>query len=123
MLMAFFSWWYTTGWARQLSRTSERLASLFDYFSFELLLHTLFSPYRQISAGRVDGPLGVRLQAVFDRFISRIIGGMIRIVLLLVGVLTIIVVSIFALVELAIWPLIPLFPLIGALLSAMGWLT
>lgn len=121
MLMAFFSWWYGEGWRRQMVRLSRRMAGLLDTFSFDLLLRTLFQPFRQISSGRVQGSLSVQFQAVVDKLISRMIGSMIRVVMLLVGVLSVIVVGLFCLLELLIWPFLPVAPLIGFVLMTSGW--
>ena len=63
-----------------------KLVSVFDYFSIDLLVRTWFAPFRQISAGAVDGPIGVQIRAFFDRLISRTIGGIVRgLSLLLLG--------------------------------------
>ncbi|MET0979649.1 MAG: hypothetical protein ABWX90_00140, partial [Candidatus Saccharimonadales bacterium] len=53
------SWWYGAGWRQRLAMLRERLANTIDYFSIDLLARTLFSPFRQISAGKVNGPIGV----------------------------------------------------------------
>ncbi|MGB3023817.1 MAG: hypothetical protein WBB39_03340 [Candidatus Saccharimonadales bacterium] len=120
--MAFFSWWYGEGWGRQMARSSDRMVGLLDMFSFDLLLRTLFQPFRQISSGAVQGSLSVQMQAIVDKLISRFIGAMIRIVMLFVGLLSMIVVGVFSLAQVLIWPLLPAAPLIGLLLMTSGWL-
>lgn len=104
-----------------MSQISQRLDRLFDYFSVDLLIKTLFSPFRQISAGRVNGPLGVQLRAFGDRLISRMIGAMIRTAVLVVGVVTIILAALFGFVELVLWALLPVLPFIGLILAMSGW--
>ena len=122
MLMAFFSWWYGEGWIRQVDRVKERLARSYDYFSFSLILKTLFSPFRQISAGSVDGPLNVKFRAFIDRLVSRFVGAMVRIFVLVIGVISIIFSAVFGICYLILWPLIPAFPLIGFAMTSLGWL-
>lgn len=119
--MAFFSWWYGEGWKRQLARVSDRMNGVLDMFSFDLLLKTLFSPFRQISTGRVDGPIGVQFQALVDKIISRFIGMMIRFVMLVVGALAIIAAGVLGIFQLILWPVVPAAPLIGFVLMAAGW--
>jgi len=121
MLTAFFSWWYGEGWKRQVSRVSSRMGGLLDTFSFNLLLRTWFSPFRQISAGSVQGPIGVQLQAIVDKIVSRCIGAMLRTVILLIGVIAVIVVGFLSIVQLMVWPLLPFSPLIGFIAMTIGW--
>lgn len=116
------SWWYTTGWRQRVSFLREKLASTVDYFSIDLLLRTLFSPYRQISAGKVTGSLNVQMHAFFDRLISRMIGAMIRLVMIIIGTIAIIGHTIIGIVLVFGWALVPLAPLIGIILFAMNWM-
>lgn len=122
MLLAFFSWWYGEGWRRQASRAAARLSSWFDYFSFDLISRTLFSPFRQISAGPVRGPIGVQFRAWVDRTVSRFIGAMVRIVVLIAGIVTIIFTALVACLQLIIWPFLPAAPIVGLIMTLAGWL-
>lgn len=119
--MAFFSWWYGEGWRRQVSRISARMDALFDYFSFDLLLRTLFAPFRQISAGRVNGPIGLQFRAWLDRLVSRFVGAMVRSAVLIAGIVAVLFAGVIAVVQLVLWPILPLAPVIGAILAIAGW--
>lgn len=124
MLMAFFSWWYGAGWRHQAAVVSEQLAHLLDTFSFSLLLKTLFSPFRQISAGTVGGPLGVQLQAWFDRLVSRFIGAMVRVTMMIAGSVIIFGTLMFGVIRMGLWPVLPLVPFIVLALwwgGALSW--
>lgn len=120
-IIGMLSWWYGAGWRQRVVILRERLAKTVDYFSIDLLAKTLFAPFRQISAGRVNGPLGVKMQAFFDRLISRMIGMMIRSTMIVMGVGTIIVHSVLGLITVIMWAFIPLLPLIGVLIMLSGW--
>lgn len=122
VIIGMLSWWYTTGWRQRISLLKEKLASTVDYFSIDLLLRTLFSPYRQISAGKVNGPLGVQMRAFFDRLISRMIGAMIRLFMIIVGVIAIILHTFIGFVLVICWAVVPLMPLLGLLLFMSGWI-
>lgn len=113
-------WWYTDGWRQRVFWVSHRLDAALDYFSIDLLLKTLFAPYRQISAGKVDGPLEVQLRALIDKLFSRVIGAFIRLVILLVGVVVIVMQLLVGIVVLVVWAAVPLLPFLGFALSITG---
>ncbi len=120
MFMAFFSWWYTDGWKRQLHAVFSRLAGLIDTFSVDILVRTLFSPFRQISAGPVKGPVGVQLRAVVDKLVSRFIGAIVRLAVLITGSISIVVSLLIAGIYLVVWPLLPILPLVALVLVLSG---
>ena len=100
----------------------ERLASTMDYFSIDLLLRTLFSPFRQISAEKPGGSLSVQMHAFFDRLISRIIGMIVRLGMVIIGTVAILVYALLGVIGLIMWALVPLLPVVGILLFVSGWL-
>lgn len=114
-------WWYGQGWRDAAMRVGRRLMNLEDYFSIDLLLKTFFSPFRQISAGKTQGPLGVQMRAFFDRLISRAIGAMIRLFTILIGLVAILLYAIIGLITLVFWAFIPLLPIAGIVLFIFGW--
>lgn len=121
LVVGLLSWWYSTGWKQCLAAVRDSLASLYDYFSFDLLLKTLFAPFRQISAGRVRGPIGVQIRAWFDKLISRIIGGVVRSMVIVIGAVAMVVAAVIGLARIVLWPIVPLLPVIGFLLATSGW--
>lgn len=120
--MGILGWWYGTGWKQRASMVKERLAGLMDYFSLDLLLKTLFSPFRQISAEKTSGSLNVLMHAFFDRLISRMIGMMIRLVMIVIGTAAIIAYAIIGLLALVVWAFVPVLPMVGLVLFLMGWM-
>ena len=90
-IVGLFSWWYGAGWLQRVQVVKERLSGLYDYFSIDLLIKTLFSPFRQISAGSVRGPIGVQIRAFFDQLISRTIGMIVRSLVIVSGSVTLVV--------------------------------
>lgn len=115
------SWWYGAGWKARYSRVYEQLLVTYDYFSIGLLARTLFAPFRQISAGRVEGPIGVKLRAFVDKQISRIIGAVVRAVLIIAGIFWLITQALYGLVVLAGWAIVPVAPFIGFIAMLSGW--
>lgn len=121
LFVSLLQWWYSDGWRRRASIVSAQLDSMIDYFSIDLLAKTLFSPFRQISAGKIDGPLGVQLRAFADKLISRVIGALIRTVLLIVGMITIALTALFGVVILVLWAIVPALPIIGIIAALTGY--
>jgi vacuolar-type H+-ATPase subunit I/STV1 len=121
-IMGLLSWWYGAGWRGRAVRLREKLASSVDYFSIDLLLRTFFSPFRQISAGKVNGSLSMQLHAFVDRLISRVIGAMIRLVMIIVGLFAIFFNVVIGVVLLIVWAVMPLLPFIGVMLAVTGWM-
>lgn len=115
------SWWYGAGLAAQIAALRERLLSSYDYFSIGLLAKTLFAPFRQISASNVRGPIGVQLRAFVDKLISRIIGSIVRTMLIITGILWMIVVVLVGLLMLLLWLIFPFAPLLGFIAMISGW--
>jgi len=120
LVTELFKWWYTAGLHQRLQKISLRLDGTIDYFSMDLLIKTLFAPFRQISVGSVDGPLEVKLRALVDKLFSRLIGAFIRLLLLVVGCVTITLQVVLALVMLLLWLLVPFLPIVGIVLAVMG---
>lgn len=120
-LVGILTWWYGHGWRDRLTMIGGRVARTSDYFSVGLLVKTLFSPFRQISAGSVDGPVSAQMRAFMDRSISRIIGAVARSFMIIFGLIVICLQAIFGGLVLAFWVIIPAFPIIGLLMSVIGW--
>lgn len=116
VIISLFYWWYTAGWLTLLRKTGERIQAVLNFFSVPLLITSLFAPFRQISAGRVQGSLGVQMQAWADRTFSRIMGAIFRTGIILIGVVTVVVVSAFGLAMILAWPLLPIAPLLVMIL-------
>lgn len=121
-IAGILQWWYGPGWRQRISLLRERLAGTMDYFSIDLLLKTFFSPFRQISAGKVSGPLGVQMRAFFDRLISRVIGAMIRFVVMIIGLLAIMLHAVIGAIAVVLWGVLPLVPVAGFILFIAGWM-
>jgi hypothetical protein len=121
LIVWLLTWWYGPGWKQQLLRVKELLARNYDYFSINLLLATLFNPFRQISAGRVNGPIGLQLRAFADRLISRCIGAVVRSIFIVVGSVWLGVMTLIGGVFIVLWALVPVLPFVGFIVMLSGW--
>ncbi len=120
LFVGLFSWWYGAGWLQLARRAMGRVLSMADFFSIGLLLKTLLAPYRQISVSQVNGPLGVKLRAWADLQISRVIGAMIRLIVILFGLAATLLMLVVALALMVIWPFVPVLPVVAGLIAFGG---
>lgn len=122
-LVGLISWWYGQGWVEQWRRNGDMFLRTLEFFSVGQLLSTLFSPFRQISAGsQGNGSLASSFSVFFDKLISRIIGSIIRTFTILAGVITIALQAIYVGVIMVFWWLVPLLPIAGLVAFMIGWM-
>jgi len=121
-LVGLISWWYGRGWIGQWQRLISRINGTIDFFSIGQLASTLFSPFRQISAsGYSDGSLGSAFRAFIDQLISRFVGAFIRFFTIIFGLVAILFQTIYEIIIMVIWVLLPLLPIAGFIIYATGW--
>jgi hypothetical protein len=120
-LVGILSWWYGNGWYTRIQVIKKQLAFSADFFSIGLLISTIFAPYRQISAGEVEGSISDQLHAFLDRSISRFVGAFVRIFMIIVGLIAMTIQIIFGVILITIWPILPIFFVIGLVLMIIGW--
>ena len=117
-----FLWWYSSGWKVFIDKLKVVLGNITDFFSMGSLLRTLFKPYRQISAesASANASLDLKFHMFIDRLVSRIIGFFSRLILLITGTLIIALGGICSLLLIILWPIIPLMPIAGIILTIIG---
>lgn len=121
-LVGLVSWWYGKGWITHLHRVGDKFSATLDFFSIGQLAATLFAPFRQISAGgNSDASLGGKVRALFDQLLSRVIGAVIRTFTIFIGLIAIILQALYEGIVLVLWWVVPLFPITGFILVAIGW--
>ena len=111
LIVGFLQWWYSIGWMDFALKLVDRLKNLADFFSLGLLVRTFFSPFRQISAYGDDN-------ANLQQQIA--IGAVVRFLVIIVGIITLVLVTLFWGILFLAWPLMPLAPLAGVVLAIMG---
>ncbi len=111
-------WWYGPGlkwvWQRMLV---DKLHYISEVFSVTDMVTTLFAPFRQTYVGKTNGVSA--LQAFTDRTVSRAIGFVVRMLLLLVALITASGVFIVGVLLCIIWPILPLAPALAIVLAAL----
>lgn len=121
-LVGLISWWYGRGWVGQWKLMGHRFKATLDFFSIGQLLMTLFSPFRQISASpSADATVPAMFRAFVDRTISRVIGAFVRFFTILAGLIVIALQATYELLIMVAWWFVPLLPVAGFVLLAIGW--
>lgn len=114
-------WWYGAGWHWAIHRAIiERLEWCAETFSILPLIKTWFSPFKQTFSGRVKGGLDVHFHAFLDNIVSRVIGFLIRSVLITVGLIGCVFVAITGILFILLWPLLPVLPFVAIVLISAG---
>lgn len=121
-MVGLLSWWYGRGWVSQWKRVSDRFLATVEFFSIGQLLSTLFSPYRQISAGTSsDHSLAGAFRSFVDRSISRVVGAFVRFFTVIFGIVSILLLAVYEAIVMLAWWCVPLLPVAGCILLAIGW--
>lgn len=121
MFGALFSWWYGDGWRLQLLKASRRLAGVLDTFSVEIILRTWFAPFRQIGTERYGKSVDAIVRAWIDRTVSRIIGGIVRTFVLIMGLIAYAVTAVLSGVFLIAWLLTPVVSVLALVAALTRW--
>lgn len=119
VITSLLRWWYVDGWLEQFTRIKWLFIKVADRFSIGLLFKTLFAPFRQISADETAKTDGGVINVVIDKLISRMIGGVMRLTMIIVGTITLAILLVVSVIRLVIWPIMPFMPLIGLMLIAI----
>ena len=114
-MLSFFSWWYGPGLVGLVRAIQRRMQQLADMFSVAILLRTLFSPWRRIITYPGAG-LEAHLRAMLDNMVSRVIGLLVRISVLLTAAVLFVLLTIVSALQIILWPLLPLIAL-----GLIGW--
>jgi hypothetical protein len=116
----FFLWWYTNGWAFFIRQSIEKCIHINEYFSIPDLLKTLFRPFRQISANERGKGLEGALHVFLDQTISRFVGMLARTFIIIAGLIAFFLSLAVTVITAILWPLLPIAPIIGLVLSVIG---
>jgi hypothetical protein len=107
LVLSFFSWWYGLGWIQVAKSFRTRLTGTLESFSVTQLMRTLFSPWRRIIT-YPGASLADRMRAWGDNLFSRVMGFIVRLFVLVGALVAVVVIAIFSLLAIIIWPLLPL---------------
>lgn len=116
---AYAKWHYAQGLRELVLVAQNFLGFVAHFFSFKLLLRTLFAPWKRMGESYGDGfDLGRFASAFIVNSLMRIVGFVSRVVVLGVGLVAFLVVLAFFLGVFLVWLLAPAV-LLGSLLLAI----
>jgi len=99
----YFKWWYGRGLREVWLIVKALFLRLFDTFSFDLLFKTLFAPWKRDIVSGEGLSLNDRMRAHLFNLISRLIGFIIRSVILVLALAFFVIYWILAVVVLLVW--------------------
>lgn len=120
MVKSFFVWWYHFGFFSQISNIKAHLVRILDSFSIKQLARTLFAPFHQYSANESGRSVSEKFQAWLNRSFSRIFGFFIRTFTIILGCLSLSIITIFSGVWLIVWVAMPFAPLLYTVVVVAG---
>ena len=106
LVVEFFSWWYSRGWQGIIAGAKHRLEGVMEAFSISTFLRTLFAPWRRIVTAPGRG-LDAHVRAALDNSVSRLIGFIIRLAVLLAAGVMLVLFSIGSVLLIILWPCLP----------------
>lgn len=107
LAIELIAWWYGKGWIQSIQQTKIRLAKTASAFSLDILLRTLFAPWKRITTTAGSG-LDAKMQALLDNLISRVVGFTVRLFVLFSALIILAVTLVFSVIQIIVWPFVPL---------------
>ncbi len=108
MVLLFWHWLYIDAPRDNTRAFRDLIKALAHFFSFSLLLSTLFDPWRRDAIDLSRVPTYAIWQAMVNNGISRLVGFLLRLAVIGLGLLVITLVAVLGLVALLIWFFLPL---------------
>lgn len=104
----YLVWHYTRGYSDLTHNASNLLYFFYHFFSIQELSRTWFSPWKNIGVGLASATTSAEyLSIVTISFIMRVVGGILRSIVLLTGVTCIVIVGGATLLAFILWTFIP----------------
>lgn len=121
-LVGLLGWWYGAGFSNRIAYSKSQLANILAMFSVGQLLRTLFSPFRQISAGESNNSsMATFFQAFLDKTMSRLVGAVVRTLTIIAGLISVLGLVVYRAIVIALWILTPLLAVGFIILAIIGW--
>ena len=107
----YFVWHYGDGMRRALGLARNAVLLPLHMFSIKELLQTLFSPWKQITSQHPRELLSAEsLEAYWNNLISRVIGAIMRLILIALGLVFVAVAAVCAVALVVGWVTAPMLP-------------
>lgn len=121
MVTGFFRWWYSEGIVQSGQIVLYAVNRITDFFSLPILIKTWTAPWKDDRLAAENASLSDQVKILELNFASRVVGFLVRTVVIAVVLLILAVLIILAVVGLAIWILVPfawlLLPVVAVIVS------
>lgn len=115
---AYLKWHYADGFREVFAVFGNFLWFVSHFFSFKLLIRTLFKPWKRMGESYGDGfELDKIASAFIVNTLMRVVGLVTRLIVLGVGFIAYIAILIFAMAIILIWLVLPLIIIASAVLA------
>lgn len=108
MVTGFFRWWYSEGIVQSGQIVLYAVNRITDFFSLPILIKTWTAPWKDDRLSADNASLSDQIKILELNFASRVIGFIVRTVVIGIVLLILAIVCIGAVIGLAIWLLIPI---------------
>jgi len=104
----YFVWHYTLALKNLIEIWGNFVWFVFNFFSFKVLLRTLFSPYKRLTE-KYQGGLDFEkfMESIVVNSLMRLIGFIMRAVVLIVGTVGVLLTFICGAISIALWLVLP----------------
>lgn len=106
LVLQMFVWWYGPGWKAAAKSIGRGVGGISRLFSIPILLRTLFAPWKRI-VSYPGSSLDAKLRAYGDNIVSRAIGFVVRLLVLLTALVMSGLAAVAGLLSFVLWPLVP----------------
>lgn len=121
LVPTFFGWWYGRGLEDLVKFLLVCFSYLINMFSVVGILKTLFSPWKKMVSDRGKGIEGLKLWLI-DNMVSRAVGFIVRLFMLIFFVVSFIVLVFFSLLALMFWIFMPLYIISSTIFIFIGYI-
>ena len=119
LALEFFTWWYGRGWQQLAHNMHRRITKTSSMFSVPILLRTLFAPWKRIIT-YPGASIDAKIRAFGDNMVSRAVGFSVRLLVLFSAAIMLLLVSAVAVIELVVWPFLPLLVVVTIVKGIIG---
>lgn len=120
MVVGYFYWWYTDGIFQGARIAYYYVSKIADFFSLETLVKTWVAPWKDDRLAADSASLSDQVKILELNFASRLVGFIVRTIVIIAAVLVVAVVAIVTIFLLGAWILLPfswiIFPGLAAIL-------
>lgn len=107
MVSGYFIWWYTTGYRQAWRKSLAIVSHLADFFSLETLIKSWFSPWKNDVESGHNLALSDQVKIWENNLVSRLVGFVVRSMVILVALMVIAAASIGIVIGLGLWLIVP----------------